>query len=434
MAVRARAARRWCGSGPCGCGRPAVTAAARPRHRGDGDRVPGDTRTAAHHRQLRAPASTPPPAGRPDRPALSRRDSAGRPVAKRSGSKASDYSPVPPLAAEEATELFADRARAGRPDFDLDREPVGAVAEICRQLDGLPLAIELAAARMRVMSSLDVARRLDGLRLLSGGSRGAPLEAAEPHRDDRLVLPAAGRARAGRCSHGFQCSPVDLTSTRRTACAVRTVRTEDDTLDLLTGLVDKSMVTMRSEAGRTRYGVLETLRAYGRERLRDNGVDDRYARRHATYFAELAQRAAAGMHGPDEQAWVERMVPDYDNLRVAFEHAMTASDIDSALRLVTSLSEFVHLRIGFEASGWAERALEVVDPSIRCSPPRSASPRGAHGTAAIKRGRGTLASLAARPPSRSRQRPRGIPRRRARGRGASTRAIRRPRWRITKGR
>ena len=69
--------------------------------------------------------------------------------------------------------MFADRARAGRPDFDLDHEPVGAVAEICRRLDGLPLAIELAAARMRVMSSLDVARRLDSLRLLSGGARGA---------------------------------------------------------------------------------------------------------------------------------------------------------------------------------------------------------------------------------------------------------------------
>ena len=81
--------------------------------------------------------------------------------------------PVPPLPVEDATKLFADRARAGRPDFDLDNEPVGAVAEICRRLDGLPLAIELAAARMRVMSSLDVARRLDRLRLLSGGARGA---------------------------------------------------------------------------------------------------------------------------------------------------------------------------------------------------------------------------------------------------------------------
>ena len=268
---------------------------------------------------------------------------------------------VPPLAAEEATELFADRARAGRPDFDLECEPVGAVAEICRQLDGLPLAIELAAARMRVMSSLDVARRLDTLRLLSGGSRGAPPRQqsvtatidwsyrllAEPERSlfARLSVFAGGfdlDAAHGVCGEDGA--------------------DQHDTLDLLTGLVDKSMVTMRSEAGRTRYGVLETLRAYGRERLCDNGVDDKYARRHTTYFAELAQRAAAGMHGPDEQGWVERMVPDYDNLRVAFEHAMTASDIDLALRLITSLSEFVHLRIGFEASGWAERALEVVDP------------------------------------------------------------------------
>ena len=82
--------------------------------------------------------------------------------------------PVPPLPVEDATTLFAERAKAGRPDFDLDHEPVGAVAEICRRLDGLPLAIELAAARMRAMSSLDVARRLDRLRLLSGGARDAP--------------------------------------------------------------------------------------------------------------------------------------------------------------------------------------------------------------------------------------------------------------------
>lgn len=268
---------------------------------------------------------------------------------------------VPPLAVEEATELFADRARAGRPDFDLEREPVGAVAAICRQLDGLPLAIELAAARMRVMSSLDVARRLDTLRLLSGGSRGAlPRQQsvtatiewsyrllAEPER--------ALFARLSVFAGGF-----DLD-------AAHGVCGEDgadqhDTLDLLTGLVDKSMVTMRSDGGLTRYGVLETLRGYGQERLRDSGIEQHFAQRHVAYFAELAQRAAAGMHGRDEQAWVERMLPDYDNLRTAFEHAMTAGDVDLALQLITSLSEFVHLRIGFEASGWAERALEVVDP------------------------------------------------------------------------
>jgi predicted ATPase/DNA-binding SARP family transcriptional activator len=269
--------------------------------------------------------------------------------------------PVPPLPVEDATRLFADRARAGRPDFDLDHEPVGAVSEICRRLDGLPLAIELAAARMRVMGSLEVARRLDKLRLLSGGARDAMprqqslaatidwsyrlLTAAEQELFIRLSVFAGGFDL--EAAHGV-CGADD--------------DTEDDTLELLTGLLDKSMVTMRSGTGTSRYGVLETLRAYGRDRLRENDIYDACASRHAQYYTELAQRAAAGMHGTDERAWVERMLPDYDNLRAAFEHVMADSDLDTALRLVTSLPEFVHLRIGYESSGWAERVVELTYP------------------------------------------------------------------------
>jgi len=257
--------------------------------------------------------------------------------------------PVPPLTDEEATRLFADRARAGRPDFDIDHEPVGAVAEICRRLDGLPLAIELAAARMRMMSSLDVARRLDGLRLLSGGTRGAhPRQQSlaatidwsyhllsEPEQElfTRLSVFAGGFDL--EAAHGV--------------CGVDG-SIEDDTLDLLTSLVDKSMVSVRGGSNRTRYGVLETLRAYGRDRLLEKGIGDHLAMAHGVYFTELAQQAAAGMHTSEEKMWVERMLPDYDNLRAAFEHAMDAGDIDLALGLVTSLPEFVHLRIGFEAS------------------------------------------------------------------------------------
>ena len=118
---------------------------------------------------------------------------------------------------------------------------------------------------------------------------------------------------------------------------------EDDTLDLLTGLVDKSMVSVRSSADPTRYGVLETLRAYGRERLQDNGPTNRVGMRHATYYTELVERAAAGMHGADERAWVVRMRPDFDNLRAAFECAMADGDVDLALRLVMSLPELVNL-------------------------------------------------------------------------------------------
>lgn len=279
--------------------------------------------------------------------------------------------PVPPLPDGDAAELFAERAKASRPDFDLDNEPVGAVAEICRRLDGIPLAIELAAARMRMMSSLDVARRLDGLRLLSGGARGAHprqqsvaatidwsyrlLAEDEQALFDRLSVFAGGFEL--EAAHGV-CADTDAT--------------EDDTLELLAGLVDKSMVIVRGSTGTTRYDVLETLRAYGRDRLREKDIHDRYAARHATYFVDLFERAAAGIRGADEQAWIERMAPkartalttpDYDNVRTAFERAMAVGDDGLALRVVTSLPELVHLRIGYGSVGWAERAVEHADPS-----------------------------------------------------------------------
>ena len=268
--------------------------------------------------------------------------------------------PVAPLTVEDAITLFADRARASRPDFDLDREPVGAVAEICRRLDGLPLAIELAAARMRAMSSLDVARRLDGGRLLRGGARGAlprqqSLTATVEWSYHLLAEPErVFFARLSVFAGGF-----DLDAAHG-VCAEKGAA-EDDTLELLTGLVDKSMVIVRSSIDRFRYGVLETLRAYGRDRLHELGIGDQHALRHAVYFTELAERAAAGMHGPDEQAWVVRMLPDYDNMRASFECAVADRDIDLALRLVTSLTELAHLRIGYEAAGWAEQLLGLAD-------------------------------------------------------------------------
>ncbi len=269
--------------------------------------------------------------------------------------------PISPLPVEDATQLFADRAKAGRPDFDLDNEPVGAVAEICRRLDGLPLAIELAAARMRAMSSLDVARRLDRLRLLSGGARDAlPRQQSLAATIDwsYQLLTEAEQALFMRLSvfaGGF-----DLDAAHGVCGADGDI--EDDTLELLTGLVDKSMVTLRGGTDLARYGVLETLRAYGRDRLRESGIEGTYAAGHAQYYTELAERAALGMHGADERAWVERMLPDYDNLRTAFEHVLADSDVDTMLRLVTSLPEFVHLRIGYESAGWAERAIALADP------------------------------------------------------------------------
>ncbi|MCT7659402.1 BTAD domain-containing putative transcriptional regulator [Mycobacterium deserti] len=284
------------------------------------------------------------------------------------GTEGERITPVGPLPSDDAADLFVERARAARPDFDADREPVGAVAEICRRLDGIPLAIELAAARMRAMSSLDVARRLDRLRLLSGGARGVhPRQRSvsatidwsyrllsEPEQSlfERLSVFAGGfdlEAAHGVCADAEQ--------------------SEDDILDLLTGLVDKSMVFIRSGSGVTRYDVLETLRSYGRERLCANGHADDITGRHAQYFVELVERSEQGMHGVDEPAWIQRMAPnacttysapDFENLRTAFDHVMAVGDLDAALRVVTSLIDLMN-RIGYHSARWAYRVVEIAD-------------------------------------------------------------------------
>lgn len=208
------------------------------------------------------------------------------------------------------------------------------------------------------MSSLDVARRLDRLRLLSDGVRSAHprhqsltatidwsyrlLGDDEQELFTRLSVFVGGFDLAA--AHGV-CAPEGAS--------------EDDTLELLSGLVDKSMVVARSGPESSRFAVLEMLRAFGRDKLRQNGISDSHATRHSVYFTGLAEQAAVGMHSPDERAWAERILPDYDNLRAAFECAMTDDDIDRALRLVTSLPEPVFLRIGYEPALWAERVLDI---------------------------------------------------------------------------
>jgi predicted ATPase/DNA-binding SARP family transcriptional activator len=268
--------------------------------------------------------------------------------------------PVHPLPDADAAALFADRAKAHRPEFSLDPDVADAVGEICRRLDGLPLAIELAAARIRAMSATELAQRLDSSRL-SHATRGAAprhqsLVAAIDWSYRLLSEPERALfARMSLFAGGFDLDAV------HGVCA-DPGSTEEDTLDLLIGLVDKSMVSARSSAGRSRYLVLETLRAYGRDRLDEAGLADRFARGHAAHFTALAERGARAVQGPDERRWVERVLPDYDNLRAAFERAVADRDADLALRLVTSLPELAHLRVGYESASWAERALDLADP------------------------------------------------------------------------
>ncbi len=266
--------------------------------------------------------------------------------------------PVAPLSVEDATTLFAQRARAIRPTSVHAEGERHTVAELCRRLEGLPLAIELAAARTRAMSVSEVLRRLDDERLLVQESRTRPARqtslAATIDWSYRLLTPSEQRLFSRLSVFAGSARLVAI----HTVCATQGA-SETDTLDLLTALADKSMITVVTGSSDTRYGMLEMLRAYGRGRLPG---DDETFQRHSEYFAEVAQEAARGAQGPDEILWIERALPDVDNLRTAFERAMNARNADLALRLASALPEVLQLRLGYEAAGWAERALDLATP------------------------------------------------------------------------
>lgn len=269
--------------------------------------------------------------------------------------------PVAPLSVEDATTLFAQRARASGPTFSYDQDDATTVAEICRRLEGLPLAIELAAARTRAMSAAEVLRRLDDERLLVRASRTGPARqtslAATIDWSYRLLTPSEQRLFIRLSVFAGSAS---LEAVHAVCGDERS--SETATLDLLTALADKSMITVLTGSGDTRYRVLEMLRAYGRARLPADGVT---TRRHSDYFATFAEEAARGAQGPDEILWIERALPDVDNLRTAFERAMSEGDADLALRLGSALPEVFQLRLGYEAAAWAERALDLATPDHR---------------------------------------------------------------------
>ncbi len=265
--------------------------------------------------------------------------------------------PVSPLPADEAAALFADRARAVRPDFDPLDGTGTAVAEICRQLDGLPLGIELAAARMRMMNAAEVADRLAGsVRVVRGRSRHAPARhqslVAAVDWSYRL-LDEPERELFARLSVFVGAFDLDA------AHGVCGRGPDDDTLELLAGLVEKSMLTVDHAPEATRYRLLETIRQYGRDRLDERGETDATRDRHARYLVDLTERGASGLLGPQEARWVDRLLAVYDDLRVAVRWAIAAGDVDLALRLVAGLPDFAYWRVGYELADWSEDALAL---------------------------------------------------------------------------
>jgi len=244
----------------------------------------------------------------------------------------------------EAVRLFVERARSSDPTFALTAENAPAVAEVCRQLDGIPLAIELAAARTRVLAVEQIAARLhDRFRLLIGGSPSA--------------LPRHQTLRATMDWSYELLSETERTMLRRlsvfaggwTLEAAEAVCSGDgiataDVLDLLALLVDNSLVVVETQRGQARYRLLETVRQYGQDRLHEAAEASRMRQRHRDWYLELAERADARLRGPEEDAWLTRLEAEHDNLRSAVEWSKAQEDgAEGEVRLARALEWFWYL-------------------------------------------------------------------------------------------
>ena len=259
-----------------------------------------------------------------------------------------------------AVRLFIERARFSHASFQVTNDNAPAVSQICWQLDGVPLAIELAASRVRAMRVEQIAERLgDRFRLLTGGSRAA--------------LP---RHQTLRATIGWS---YDLLSDRERAlfsrlsvfaggwtleaaediCGGRGIESSD-VLDLLTNLVDKSLVILDELAIEPRYRMLETMRQYSREKLVDANEVEQIGDRHLAFFTGQAERLKPHFFGFDQVRWYAKADVELDNLRAALEHSLSPARVCDGMRLLNALHRYWVARVYWrEANGWGKRLLAV---------------------------------------------------------------------------
>ena len=256
--------------------------------------------------------------------------------------------------------LFAERALRTQPDFRLDADTGGAVSQICRRLDGIPLAIELAAARMRLLTPPQIATGIDDrFRLLTGGSpvamaRQQTLRASVDWSHD--LLSGTEQMLFRRLSvfaGGFTLEAVEE------VCPGDGLE-GDAILDLLSRLVDQSLVGAEQRGASTRFFMLETIRQYARERATEAGEEAAVRSRHLRHYLELAETIADSVIGPDQTELLRRLELEHDNLRGAMEYALGGDDSALALRLAFALTFFWSLHGHFtEAGAFFDRALAM---------------------------------------------------------------------------
>lgn len=263
----------------------------------------------------------------------------------------------------EAVRLFVARAAEAKAGFALTAQNRAAIIQLCRRLDGIPLAIELAAARVRSLAPRDLAMRLDErFRLLAGG----PRTAVERHQTLRraidwsydLLSEAEQRVLNRLCvfAGSFDLEAAEAVLPDHEADA-------DDLVELLGRLVDKSLLAMEERDGNTRYRLLETIRSYAQDRLEASDEVDVFRGRHAEHYARLATSAGDGLRSKDEVTWTRRIDADLDNLRAVLAWAVATDDADLALRLTAPLA-IAGTRGGYASAPWAQTAIALSGASL----------------------------------------------------------------------
>jgi predicted ATPase/DNA-binding CsgD family transcriptional regulator len=265
-------------------------------------------------------------------------------------------SDVESLPRYESARLFLERAAAVRPAFALTEQNAQAVAQICYRLDGIPLAIELAAARVKVLSVEEISERLeDSFELLASGGRTAMPRQRTLHATmdwSHDLLPDEERTLFRRLSvfaGGFNLQAAQA------VCSGDGLD-RDRVPEVLWHLVDKSLMVAREQDGEARYRLLETVRQYGREKLDDPEEEAELGRRHASFYVVLAEEADQGLSGPEQERWLILLEAEHDNLRAALTWSLgEGGDISLGVRLAAALGGFWSTR-GYLSEGrrWLE--------------------------------------------------------------------------------
>jgi predicted ATPase/class 3 adenylate cyclase/Tfp pilus assembly protein PilF len=269
--------------------------------------------------------------------------------------------PLERLTQYEGVGLFVERARALKPNFEVTNESAPSVAEICVRLDGLPLAIELAAARITMLPPKAMLQRLTSrLKLLTGGARDLP----ERQRTLRATI---------EWSHALLDEGEQLLFARlavfsggRTLEAIEAICDAEgdlpmDAFEGISSLLDKSLLRQEEGPdGEPRFVMLETVHEYAREKLKESGEAEEIKRVHAEYFLSLAEEAYPELKGPDQLEWLERLEAEHDNMRTALSWALERKEAEVALRLGGALWWFWWVRGHYgEGRRWLEEALAM---------------------------------------------------------------------------